>query len=56
MDHDHPLKIIVNVHRQCCFASSIVKIVSVAPKSMNIQGMGIDDHRQSSASINIRSL
>jgi hypothetical protein len=56
MDDDHPLKIIVNVHRQCGFASIIVNIVNTWRKSMNLQGGGIDGDRQSPSSINIRSL
>jgi len=40
------LKIIVNVHRQCCFASIIVNIVNVWRKSMILQGMSVDGDRQ----------
>lgn len=52
MDHVEGVKIIVNVHRQCCFASIIVNVVNVERKSMNIQGRGIDGHRQWVSSIN----
>lgn len=56
MDHDYPLKITVNTHRQCCSASIIVNTVNVMRKSMNLQGMSVDDHRQSLSSINVPPL
>lgn len=52
MDHVEGVKIIVNVHRQCCFASIIVNGVNMEPKSMNLKGESVDDHRQCASSIN----
>lgn len=56
MDHDHSLKMTVNVHRQCCFPSIIVNTVKTCRKSMNLKGSGIDGHRQSLSSINVPPL
>lgn len=53
MDGLEPLKITVNMDRQCCFASIIVNTVNVWRKSMIRKGRNIDDDRQSLSSINV---
>lgn len=56
MDHDFLSKMTVNIHRQHGFASTCVNIVNTRRKSMNLQGDGIDGHRQSLSLNNIPPL
>lgn len=56
MDHDPSLKMTINVHHQCCFASIIINTINTWRKYMILQGMSIDHHHQCRSSINVPPL
>lgn len=56
MDNDFLSKMTVNIHRQHGFASTCVNTVNAWRKPLNLQGDGVDGHRQSLSSINVPPL